>query len=101
MKLLCETTDNFMLIDYFNGGDTVESYRPCVVRPSQFFQMHAAAHRLRIIAQVNDEATDQEFLSYLKDAEDEELAVASFVDAYPLEQVEKPKATVGRPRKGS
>ena len=84
-----------MLLDFGNGGDKIDAYRPSVVRASDFISNRAAAGQVRILGQVNDEATDAEFEEYLNESNrDVELAVNSFLATYgedtkSLKQVRK------------
>lgn len=84
MKQIVETTGDFEL--YVPAPEQhCLSDRPSVVVTSNFISQHAAAGRLRLIAQVNDDATDLEFAKYVKESKgDIELAVASFVSAFPV-----------------
>ncbi|CCV12941.1 hypothetical protein [Mesorhizobium sp. STM 4661] len=89
MKILCETNGSFQLIDFGNGGDIVAAERPSVVRGSPFISARAAIGQLKVLGNVADEATDEEFAEFFKSAEDSQLAVSSFLDAYSDEPTTK------------
>ena len=84
-KVICETTGAFQLVDYGNEGHVVPAFRPSVATLTAFLSARAAAGQLRVIANVSDEATDEEFQAYLKDSEDVSLAIAAFTEAYSVE----------------
>ncbi len=84
MKLLVETTDDFMLFDT-ETHVWVDYNRPSVVPPSGFINSRAALGHLKILGQVNDEALDADFLLTWTESEgNQELAVSSYLDQYPL-----------------
>ena len=90
MKLILETTGPFQLV---GEGHRVPFNRPAVLPTSHFVQQYTATAALRVLAQVNDDATDQEFVTYLESSEgDQELAVSSFAAAFPVEGAEDPPA---------
>lgn len=81
MKHLVETTGEFLLHD-MNTGDLAESFRPSVVTRSVFIDQRIAAGQLRLIANLKEEASDEEFHSYWREAGDKELAVSSFLSKF-------------------
>lgn len=85
MKLLVETTGAFQVLN----PDTYERIRHeglTVVTKSQFIHERASIGQLRVKGQVNDEASDDEWLETLRESDgDEELALASFLDRYPAD----------------
>ena len=84
MKQLVETIGDIMLMDVVTGA-VIRSAGATVVQPSTFTQERLATD-LKIIASVNDEATDAEWLKYVAETDgDGELALASFLSAYPVE----------------
>lgn len=86
MKILCETTGAFQLVDFEMGGAVIRSHRPCVVSQSHFVSAHAAAGRIRVLGNVNDEATDAEFAKYVKESDgDLQLAIESFMASFALD----------------
>lgn len=91
MKLIVETKDNLQV--YFPGPDNHARHdRLSVVVNSQVMQMKQAQGELIVRGQVNDDATDEKFVEHLAACEgDAELALASFVEEYPVE-VQEPKA---------
>ncbi|MES0134505.1 hypothetical protein NKJ88_06015 [Mesorhizobium sp. M0016] len=95
MKILCETNGEFQLIDFGNGGNIVAAHRPSVVSGSPFISARAALGQIKVLGNLADEATDEEFVEYFVAAEDAELAVASFLDAYAPEGTKK-VATKGK-----
>lgn len=93
MKALAETTGSFMLIDFATGQE-IPFDRPAVITIGSFFSTRAAAGQVRVLGSVTDEATDDEFRSYLRDSEDVDLAVAAFLANYAVgaeKKAEEPK----------
>jgi hypothetical protein len=84
LKLLVETTGKFMLLD-LGGNQQVPSQRPGVVARNTFIETRVAGDQLTILGQVSDEATDAEFAKYWAESEDRDLAIESFMAAYPHE----------------
>lgn len=88
MKLLVETTGSFQLL---GPGFLIPFDRPAVVAPSSFVQSHQTQSRLKVLGQVNDEATDTAFVDTLKGSKgDVALAVAAFLSEFPETPTEKP-----------
>ena len=102
MKLLIETTGEFMLIDFSQNGLVIEHNRPTVSSEnSTFVSSRAAVNQVKVIASLSDDASDAEFVQYWNDsmpklsanASEEEkakaeserrtLAIDSFIAAYP------------------
>lgn len=92
MKILCETTGDFMLADLANGQSIV-STRPCVVTKTGFTDQRSMIGQIRKLADLTDEATDEEFAKYVQDSEDMELAVESFVAAFGVEKPTEKKVS--------
>lgn len=95
MKILCETNGNFQLIDFGAGGNLIRAHRPSVVLGSSFVSSRAAIGQIKVLGNVSDEATDEEFEKYFDEAGDAELAVAAFLEAFSTE-VTKKLATSGK-----
>ena len=86
MKLLVETTGTFQLVDE-KTGHLIRHHGKSVVPPSPFINERTGTGQLTVVAKVNDEATDAEWLKYAKESNgDDELAVESFVSAFPIEK---------------
>lgn len=100
-QVICETTGDFQLVDYGNEGRIVPAFRPAVATLTSFLSQRAAAGQLRVIANVSDEATDEEFVAYLKDSEDVSLAIAAFTDAYSVESKAAEKSVPAKPTRNS
>lgn len=100
-QVICETTGDFQLVDYGNEGRIVPAFRPAVATLTSFLSQRAAAGQLRVIANVSDEATDEEFVAYLKDSEDVSLAIAAFTDAYSVESKAAAKPAPAKPTRNS
>lgn len=82
-KLLVETTGEFELVDFNEGGAIVAHNRPSVVNHSTFISSRTAVGQIRVLDNLTDEATDAEFEKYFKDSEgDVELALSAFKSAY-------------------
>jgi len=87
MKLLLETTGDFMLMDR-SQDISIEADRPAVVSNTPFIEARLGMGNLRVLGQLNDEATDEEFKQYLRDCVgDVALAVESFLSSFGLEKV--------------
>lgn len=86
MKLIVETTGEFQL--YLPGVELhAHAHRPSVVQSCWFFEQHIGAGRLRVLGQVNDDASDDELVKYLAEAEgDQPLAIDSFISTFPFEK---------------
>lgn len=102
MKNLVETTGDFMLVDRQQGLE-IQSYRPAVAERTQFVDIHLGSGRLRVLSQLRDEATDEEFQRYVEESGgDVALAVDSFLSVYGPEAVttkeEAPVRSRGRGR---
>ena len=94
-KLLIETTGEFMLVDYTQGNLVIESDRPTVATRTDFVSGRSANGQLKVLANLDDEASDVEFAKYWVDSgKDSRLAIDSFLSAYG-DQVEK---TTRKPR---
>lgn len=82
MRMIVETTGDFQLVDA-ETGFLVRFDRPSVPPVTSFIQAMAGS-KLRILGNVSDEATDEEFEVYLKESGgDVKLAMASFISAFP------------------
>jgi hypothetical protein len=91
MKILAETTGDFMLTDLSTGHD-LQSTRPSVIARSYFIDSRIALGQVTKIADVPDEATDEEFLAFWIDSGDRELAIASFLSKFDENAPAAPKA---------
>lgn len=82
-KLLVETTGPFELVDYSEGMTIIAHDRPSVATNSTFVQSRTALGQIRVLDNLTDEATDEEYAKYLKDSDgDQELALSAFKSAY-------------------
>lgn len=92
MKCIYETTGSFQLV----GATRAEFYRanrPTVHESTHFNQQFVGSGRLKVLGQVNDEATDAEFAKTWEEAKgDKDLAVASFIAEFPVEGTQLPAA---------
>lgn len=90
-KIIVATTGPFALMD-FSTGDEAHHARPSVVTKSQFINQRQGLGQLKVLSNVlRAEATDAEFVKYLKDSEDENLAIAAFVEKYEDKPEPKPE----------
>ena len=81
--LLVETTGSFQLQDYPSRG-TVRATGYTVIARSEQLEVWVGERKLRIVADLGDEATDAEWLDYLAASDgDLTLARASFVSTFP------------------
>lgn len=93
MQNVVKTTGDFSLRDTTHRQVVeIKMMRPTVVKPTSFVQERIATGALVVLGVVDDEATQEELLNYIRDSEDEELAVAAFLAAFTLEK-SKPTAT--------
>lgn len=84
-NFLMETTGAFMLSDIGNAGFVIEAHRPVVSLNTNFVQARVALGQIRLLGEVTLEATDEEFMNYLKDSDnDPELATSSFLESFKL-----------------
>lgn len=98
MKLLVRTTGPHMYLDIANGQE-INAFRPSVVERTVFTQTLLAAGKIDLnSANLKDEATDEEFVKYLKDSDgDVDLAVSAFLKAFnPVEEVAAPAPKAGK-----
>ena len=85
MKTIAKTTTPIMLIDP-QTRDVLQE-RPSVVTWTQFLEARTGKGQIKVLAaDLPAEATDADFQKYLDEAENEELAVASFVSQYEPEK---------------
>lgn len=85
MKMLVETSGQFQLQD-MNVNPLISAHRPTVVENTNFVQHRVALDQIKILGKLKDEATNEDFMGYMKDSEDVALAVASFMSAFGLEE---------------
>jgi hypothetical protein len=87
MKVLVETTGDFMLMDT-TGGQYVAPDRPSVVTNTSFIGGRVIQEFLTILGKVTDDATDEQFLEYFVESKgDSNLAVESFLSKFGIEAV--------------
>lgn len=83
MKVLAATKGDFQLVDFNNGGQVLQAHRPSVIVSTDFIQGRIGLNQVSILGEVNDEATDEEFVATLAEYEgDEEKAVEAFLAGY-------------------
>lgn len=86
MKIIAHTTGSFQLIDGLSG-DLVSAHRPSVVKKTSFITARLAIDQLKIVAEVSDAATDEEFAKHWAEAEgDMDLAIQSFLSIYGVDE---------------
>lgn len=97
MKLVVETTGDFQLV-HPEQQELARASGYSVVEKAQFWGGWQAAGQLIIKGQVNDEATDAEWLETVRESTvdgvpDLELALASFLERFPVdaESARKPE----------
>jgi hypothetical protein len=92
-KYLAETKGSFQLVDFSYRQQVVQAHRPAVITMTTFIQQHVGGDRVKLLGEVSDEATDEEFQKYWEESGDAALAVDSFLASFPVEAVsEKPAA---------
>ncbi len=93
MKVLIETTGDFQLLDYNQArGLVIRADRPTVSEQNEFVHSRAAIGQIKVLGQINDEATNEEFDGYWKDSGDRELAISAFLDSFLVAKEEKKEA---------
>lgn len=91
MKLLVQTTGSFSLIDFTQRLE-INKATPTVVRSTHFVQERLGMGALRVLGQLQDTATNDEMLTYLKEsAGDKDLAIQSFLSAFGIDAVNEPE----------
>lgn len=81
MKMLAETKGDFMFLD-LSVGQRINSHRPSVVVVTDFLNARIGLGHIIKVADVPDEATDEEFEAYWKESEDRNLALAAFLSKF-------------------
>lgn len=72
-------------------GDSIHAGRPSIVKRSGFVDARIALNQVVKVADVPDEADDDDFLTFWMDSEgDRELAIASFLSKFDPEAVKAP-----------
>lgn len=95
-KFLAETKGSFQLVDFHNSQSVLQAHRPSVIVMSTFFQGQMAHDKIKLLGEVNDEATDEEFVKYWTESEDAALAVESFLASFAIEQPTEKAAPKGK-----
>jgi hypothetical protein len=91
MKNILETTGSFQIVDA-DTGTLVRFEGYTVAPPSNFSQSRIALGQLSVKGQVNDDATDEEWLKYVAESDGNlDLALEAFVSAYPVDGVGAPE----------
>ncbi len=86
MKLLVATTGAFSLMS--NEGIHVDMNGGAVVEPSHWVQIQLGRGQIKVLGQLQDSATHEEWLNYLRESEqDRDLAAASFLSSFGEDQV--------------
>lgn len=85
MKILVSTTGSFQLV-HSEQHELVRAHGDTVIEKSQWAQGRVSIGQLLVSAQLNDEASDAEWLKTLAESDgDRDLALASFLDRYPAD----------------
>jgi len=102
MKVIVQTTGQFSLIDFAQKAE-INMGVPTVVRSTAFIEERLSMGQLKVLGQVGDNASQDEMAKYLSESDgDAELAVASFIAAFPVDapseasEEEKPVVKKGR-----
>ncbi len=86
MKQLIETTGEFELID-FETGTLIQADRPTVTSKTTFISTRASLGQIRFLADLTDEATDEEFNKYVSETPDDlDFAIEAFKSAFSPEE---------------
>lgn len=91
MKALVKTLGSYMIMDISQRNNIVEAERPSVIEMTAFMHHRSAVNQIQVIEKdLPEDATDENFLSFWKDAEgDEKLAVESFMSQFSKQDEEK------------
>lgn len=89
MRMLAETTGDFMLVD-MAAGQTIPAFRPAVVARTAFIDARIALGQIVKVADLPAEATNEEFQAYWKEAGDRDLAISSFLSKFEPAAEEAP-----------
>lgn len=85
MKILVSTTGSFQLMNSAQE-ELVRSEGLTVVTKSRYWSEYISLGSVEVHGQVNDEATDAEWLETLRESDgNQDLALASFLDRYPVD----------------
>lgn len=85
MKILVSTTGAFQLV-HSEQHELVRAHGDTVIEKSQWAQEKVSIGQLLVSAQLNDEASDAEWLKTLEESDgDRNLALASFLDRFPVD----------------
>ncbi|BCJ91785.1 hypothetical protein IZ6_25200 [Terrihabitans soli] len=100
MKLIVETTGDFQLLDPTNGK-VIRYDGLTVTDESPFLSSRAAIGQVRVVAQVNDEATDEELRKYAEECKgDQTLLLESFLASYGVEVEGQPEPEKAPKKRG-
>lgn len=89
-KLLVETTGEFQLVDIGNNSKLVRHEGYTVVEQSSYLAERVANGQLRIIAELGDGATDEDWVDAVKQSDgDIELARDAFKSEFPVGSTDK------------
>ncbi|RWM90005.1 MAG: hypothetical protein EOR84_22615 [Mesorhizobium sp.] len=100
IKLLAETKGSFQLHDLAHKGQRIHARRPSVVDNSHFIQDRIGRAQVRIIAELKPEATDADFVGYMKESDgDMQLAIDAFLAEFGKEVVDAPEGKKKRAAK--
>lgn len=92
MKVIAKTTSSILLLDP-TTRDILPAGRPAVITWTQFFQARTGLGQIEVLQNgLPNEANDADFLQYLKEAEDEDLAIASYASLFLDEEEEEKSA---------
>jgi hypothetical protein len=92
-KYLAETKGPFQLVDFSHRQQILQAHRPSVIVMTSFIQQHIGRDGVKLLGEVSEAATDDEFVKYWEESEDAALAVDSFLAAFTLEEVTEKPAT--------
>lgn len=82
MKVIAETIGNIELMDSVHR-DVLPWDRPAIITWSNFWESRTGKGQIKVIQpNLPDAASDEEFQDYLREAENVDLAVASFVSKF-------------------
>lgn len=91
MRLVVETTGDFQVL-HAEQRELARAQGYSVVEKAQFWHERISIGQVIVKGQVNDEATDAEWLETVRESDGNlDLALASFLDRYPVDEASAKK----------
>ena len=89
MKAIAKTTKPIMLIDPVTK-EVLEQGAPTLVTWTHFFEARTGAGQIKVLAgDLPDTAEDKDFQEFLRDADNETLAVAAYISMFEAPTIDR------------